>query len=119
MDNTNNQNTNPKRKRNRNRSLKNKYDKLRKDFEELQQKVAGKPSEESAPPWVNIKGIEEDPTKGIKIDLDWNDSFVAYLKKNGMTGTTDEQVVQKWIALLYKEMLDTMNAQSNVGSEYE
>jgi len=59
-----------------------------------------------AEPWVDIKGAIEDPEHGIKMELDWNDAFVTYLRDNGITGADDEVVVQKWIALLYRDLME-------------
>jgi hypothetical protein len=59
-------------------------------------------------PWVEIVGEQIDPDKGIKIELDWNEAFVTHLKKNGYTGTTEEAIVQKWIAHLYQHLLERM-----------
>lgn len=59
-------------------------------------------------PWVEIRGIVEDKEKGIKIELDWNDAFVKYLRKNGYTGVDDDAVIQRYIAVLSKQVADDM-----------
>lgn len=63
----------------------------------------------SKEPWVQVIGEDIDPERGIKIELDWNDAFVKYLKQNGYTGTSDEAIVQKWLAHMYKHTMETMN----------
>jgi hypothetical protein len=57
-------------------------------------------------PWVEIKSDSVDPVKGIQIELDWNDAFIQYLKDNGLTAKDDDAMVQKWIAMLYVDLLD-------------
>jgi len=57
-------------------------------------------------PWVEIKGLLEDPKNGIRVDLDWNEAFVTYLRDNGITGVDEEIVVQKWITMLYRDLIE-------------
>lgn len=59
-------------------------------------------------PEVELKGIVFDPAKGIKIDLDWNEGFVVYLKQHGFTGADDDTIVQKWLAALTKQIAKDM-----------
>lgn len=48
-------------------------------------------------PYVSVLEDHYDPEHGHKFKLDWNDEFVEYLKTNGYTGSTDEQIVEKWM----------------------
>lgn len=57
---------------------------------------------ESKEPWVTIIG-DSMSDDGIQIALDWNDAFILYLKKEGITGTDETQVVQKWLAMIAKQ----------------
>lgn len=67
-----------------------------------------KQRQNSKEPWVEIKSadntIGEDGSNSIKIDLDWNDAFIEYLKSNGITGPNDDTIVQKWLSLLYQDI---------------
>jgi hypothetical protein len=63
-------------------------------------------------PWVEITSDSYDKIKGIKIALDWNDAFIDYLIANGINGTDEETIVQKWLALLYDDLLVKMETQS-------
>lgn len=47
----------------------------------------------------------------IRLDIDWDDEFVAYLKRHGFTGTTDEAIVQRYVASLYRNLMDNMSAE--------
>lgn len=63
---------------------------------------------ESTDPWVEVLGNVETP-QGVKVDLEWNDAFIEYLRTNGFTGTDEDAIVQKWITLLLRDMADTMD----------
>jgi hypothetical protein len=63
----------------------------------------------SLEPWVQIIGDSVDPDRGIKIELDWNPAFVTYLKNSGYSGTSDEAIVQKWLAHLYKHVIEKLS----------
>lgn len=63
-------------------------------------------------PWVEIKAADFSTTKGIGLNLDWNDGFIKYLQDNGITGDDDEQIVQKWLLLLYRQIAEDIEAQS-------
>lgn len=62
-------------------------------------------------PWVEIKSAEFNEVKGIQIALDWNDAFVAYLRENGITARDDDSVVQKWLLMLYKDLIERLDNQ--------
>lgn len=64
-------------------------------------------------PYVNVLKMDVNPenAKAGYIELDWNDQFVKFLFDNGYTGTSDEQVVNKWFndvcrTVLIQEMAD-------------
>lgn len=73
---------------------------------------------QSSEPWVDVSGWQQDD-KGVKVELDWNDAFVDYLKSNGVTGVDDEQVVQKWVTLLLRDMADQLDGEKKEeGGQY-
>ena len=66
---------------------------------------------------LTIKAMSyDDETGKIKIDMDWDDEFVNYLKRNGFNGATDESIVHKYVATLYQNMLAR---QQEEGKDYE
>lgn len=71
---------------------------------------------ESPNPWVDILGAVETDS-GVKMDIEWNDAFVDHLKKHGISGANDEQIVQKWVTLLLRDMADEMEERKST-SEY-
>jgi hypothetical protein len=72
---------------------------------------------QSLDPWVEVMADVRD-SNGLGIRLEWNDAFVAYLKENGINGTDQDQVVQKYIALLLRDAADKMEEETKGGSEY-
>ena len=85
--------------------------------EEKQRKVEEKQAKEE--PWVEIKGMIHDPKKGIRIELDWNPAFVKHLRDNGFTGPDDDGVVQKYVAILAKQVADDMFSDQHNPDTYE
>lgn len=66
---------------------------------------------------LTIKAMAyDDDTGQIRIDMDWDQEFVDYLKRNGFTGVSEEAIVQKYVATLYQNML---SRQQQDGTEYE
>lgn len=77
---------------------------------------------ESDEPWVQILGTDPDDENGVKIELDWNQAFVDYLRDNGIKGTDEEEVVQRWLTLLLQEMSEEQQSSDVIpgdGSEFE
>lgn len=74
--------------------------------EELAQKNSNEP-------WVKIVGQANDPKKGVEIELDWNDAFVVYLKRNGYNGVDDKAIVRQWLGDLYNHLFASMNTNEN------
>jgi len=64
-------------------------------------------------PYVNVlnMGIDKDNVVQGYIELDWNDEFVKMLTEAGITGTSDEDIVNKWFngvcrTVLWQEQAD-------------
>jgi len=72
---------------------------------------------ESSDPWVDIQGwVTTD--QGIRVELDWNDAFVAHLKSEGIKGADEDQVVQHWVTLLLRDMTTKLEEENPEQSEY-
>lgn len=75
-------------------------------------------------PWVEVIGESIDPIKGIEIKLDWNDAFIQYLKDNGISGKDEDVAIQKWLAMLYQDLIEKFdqkiidNSDTNTISDY-
>lgn len=71
----------------------------------------------SPEPWVEILG-DGLTNNGLRVELEWNDAFVEYLRKEGITGTDDDQIVQKWVTLLLRDMADDMESSMPTKTEF-
>lgn len=69
---------------------------------------------ESEDPWVEIEGWVE-TKEGVRAELEWNDAFVAYLREQGIPGTDEDQVVQRWVAMLLYDMASQMDEKAEDG----
>lgn len=72
---------------------------------------------ESDDPWVEFVGDVRDTVQGQRIQMEWNDAFIAYLKDAGVAGVDEEQIVQKYISMVMRDMNDKM--EERYGSDYE
>jgi hypothetical protein len=86
-------------------------EKQKKDYDDYVEKMKTSPE-----PWVDVTGWSE-TDKGVKVELEWNDSFVDYLRANGVNGADDEQIVQRWVTLLLRDMADQM--EERFGGDFE
>lgn len=60
---------------------------------------------QSDEPQIVVKEIVDQGNGQLKLDIDWNDAFVNYLKQSGYTGTED-QIIHKYIALVHKRLME-------------
>jgi len=58
-------------------------------------KTKGSKSEEPMVKVIKLHVQPENPRNGF-FELDWNDEFVKMLQGAGITGTSDEDIVNKW-----------------------
>ncbi len=72
---------------------------------------------ESDDPWVEFVGDVRDTVQGQRLQMEWNDAFIKYLKDSGIAGADEEQIVQKYISLVMRDMNDKM--EKRYGSDYE
>jgi hypothetical protein len=73
-----------------------------------EQTAANASKKDSNEPWIDIMSEGVDPVRGIVIGLDWNDAMIQYLKENGITGTSDEDAIRKYIAYLYEDLVQKL-----------
>ena len=74
------------------------------------EKVKTRAQREAEEPWVEIKGLVMDPALGVKIDLDWNAGFILYLKQQGYNGSTDDEIIQRYLAYLSADIHSQMSS---------
>lgn len=72
----------------------------------------------STEPWVEIKGDSIHPVRGIEIKLDWNDAFIDYLQDNGIKGKDEDEVIRKWLSLLYADLASKFEQRAVDNTEF-
>lgn len=90
------------------------------EVEELRQEIefARKETAESEAkknsdePWVDVHSAEFTVERGVQIELDWNPAFIGYLKENGFKGKNEQIIVQKWLVLLYGDLITRLEEDS-------
>jgi len=68
-------------------------------------------------PWVSVIDVgvnPEDVSQGY-FELDWNDEFVKMLSANGISGTSDDDVVNKWFNGICRSVLLQAGADQDYG----
>jgi hypothetical protein len=93
-------------------------DELRREQEKREHAEYVKRMKASPDPWVEIVGWKQ-TDEGVKVELDWNDPFIADLRKEGITGSDEDQVIQKWIVLLMQDMATKMEDENTPNTEYQ
>lgn len=89
----------------------------KKDEEDAARKAYVDKMKLSPHPWVEVVGATQTEA-GMRVELDWNDAHVDYLRKGGVTGTDDEQVVHKWVTLLLRDMADDLDPAKQNQTEF-
>jgi len=66
-------------------------------------------------PYIKVLDTQverSNPSNGF-FELDWNEYFIDDLKKAGYTGSTDEEIVDKW----FKALCQTVASDNNLEQE--
>lgn len=79
------------------------YDNNIDDFIKNQEKKSG------TEPHIEIVSESFDPEHGIELKLDWNESMINFLKRNGYVGKSDDEIIEKYISDLLKHKLNNEN----------
>lgn len=66
----------------------------------------------STEPWVEIRSADFHDVRGFRIELDWNEAFVQHLKDGGLKGANEEEIVQKWLAFLYHDLVEKLETKA-------
>lgn len=73
---------------------------------------------ESDEPWSDCVVCGTDENGRIKVELDWNNAFVRYLRECGFTGEDDQVVLKYWATLAREQWDDGKNKALNMLKEY-
>lgn len=69
-------------------------------------------------PWLNVQGLV-DSEQGLKTIVDWNDQMISYLRAGGLTGTSEEEVVGRYLVSLIAELAESLFPEESNESEFE
>jgi len=97
--------------------LKEKELEMRRELEDIEYNNYVAIKMESDDPWVDFVGDIRDTEKGQRLEMNWNDAFITFLKGIGITGIDEEQMVQKYISLLLQDMVD--KNEDRYGGDFE
>ena len=72
----------------------------------FKKKPTAKSMKNSSEPWVNVIAAHVDPAnpKQGYFELEWNPAFVIFLRENGYTGYSPEEIVDKWFTELCRNV---------------
>lgn len=73
----------------------------------------------SPEPWVDVRGLTDVNDGRFKIEMDWNDAFIEECKLQGISGTSEEQIIQKYLSLLAKNIDDQITDDSGADTPFE
>lgn len=59
-------------------------------------------------PWFIIEVNGENPLKGLKIKIDWNEAAVQHMKDKGHTYKNEDVMMQHFVAQLYEHVIMTL-----------
>ena len=87
----------------------NDEEELASDSEKSEKKEKLTPKEKATKkgePWFTVIDVELDPDnpRNGSFELDWNKPFVEMLRKHGLIGDTDEDVIDQWFQDLCKQI---------------
>lgn len=57
---------------------------------------------ESDEPYINVISSNYSKERGIEMKLDWNNAMIKYLRSNGYNGISDEEIIEKYMADIFK-----------------
>lgn len=63
---------------------------------------------------IKLHGIYHSEDTGVRIELDWNDPFISYLRTKGLPGADDEQVVKHWLASMLRDIENSIDGKKKV-----
>ena len=92
---------------------------IRREQEDIERNNYVAKMKASDEPWVDFVGNVRDTKEGQRLEMEWNDAFIVYLRENGISGTDDEQVVQKYISLLLRDMTDKFEERYSNDSDFQ
>ena len=94
-------------------------EKLQFELNKIESKYDRLEADKMGEPYVNVIRMGIDPENVVQgyFELDWNDAFVAMLQEKGITGQSDEDVVNKWFNAVCRTVLLQEQADYDYGMQ--
>lgn len=92
---------------------------IRHEAEDLERANYIAKMKESDEPWCEMDSKVRDTEHGSRVELEWNDAFIVYLKASGLTGTDDEQIIQQYLTLLLRDTVDKYEERYEKDSDFK
>lgn len=76
------------------------------------QKTERGSSEPNHPGFIEVKGQVVNGGR-IRLEADWDEEFIQHLRKNGFSGSSDDQIIQKYLAVMHSQLLPDFKEKDN------
>lgn len=63
-------------------------------------------------PYVEVISSHYDDDQGIQLRLDWNPAFIKYLKRHGIPGNSEDEIVSFWLRRLGNDSVNIPDSDS-------
>ena len=70
-------------------------------------------------PWCEMDSKVRDTEHGSRVQMEWNDAFIVYLKQAGLQGSDDEQLIQQYLTLLLRDTVDKYEERYEKDSDFQ
>jgi len=74
----------------------------KKRYEAEKLKEYSESKKEDDEPWIAVIGESTDENGQVAFEMDWNDAMIRQLRDEGVPGITDDEVVNTYLAALFK-----------------
>ena len=92
---------------------------IRQEEEDLERANYIAKMKESDEPWCDMDSKVRDTKHGTRIEMEWNDAFIVYLKEAGLTGADDEQIIQQYLTLMLRDQVDKYEGRYEKDSDFK
>ena len=92
---------------------------IRREEEDLERANYVAKMKASDEPWCEMDSKVRDTEHGLRVQMEWNDAFIVYLKGAGLTGSDDEQIMQQYLSLMLRENVDKYEERYEKDSDFQ
>ncbi len=92
---------------------------IRRESEDLERANYIARMKDSDEPWCEMDSKVRDTEHGSRVQMEWNDAFIVYLKEAGLQGSDDEQLIQQYLTLLLRDTVDKYEERYAKDSDFQ